>query len=151
MSHSWENIRNQVREFRSELTSIYPAQVLSTYRDFYIYNDTLYFLSNNQNNGELTPSRYLSMYKVDLTQCKHLILFVLLLLIVFVVPTSLLKNTLAFSEYIEEKGTTRPIQGVSTMSITENIILFTFQNSIYMGHPNSVKRKQRDDYKLFLI
>jgi hypothetical protein len=69
MSQSWDAIRNQVRQFRNELTSIYPVQVLAITKDFYIYKDTLYFLSNNRS-SDLTPSRHLNIYKVDLTQCK---------------------------------------------------------------------------------
>lgn len=69
MNQSWDVVRNQVRQFRADLTSIYPVQVLAVVKDFCIHNNILYFLSNNRTPGDLTPSRYLNIYKVDLKQC----------------------------------------------------------------------------------
>jgi hypothetical protein len=59
----------------------------------------------------------------------------------------ILVNTLAFSDYIaleEKEGISYQCQfripGVSTMTLKDELILFTFNNAIYIsGHDNMVK------------
>ena len=71
MSYTWDTIRNQVRQFRTDLTSIYPVQVLAVVKEFYIHKNTLYFLSNNRTSADLAPTRYFNIYKVDLNQREY--------------------------------------------------------------------------------
>lgn len=135
MNHSWDVIRNQVRQFRADLTSIYPVQVLAVVKDFCIHNNILYFLSNNRTPGDLTPSRYLNIYKVDLKQFDSLH------------NLTLLKSAIAFTDYtaLEEKegGSYHRqfrIPGVSTLTMSKDTILFTFNNAIYVGPIDSVPK-----------
>lgn len=69
MSCSWDFIRNQVRQFRTNIQSIYPIQVLSQIKDFTIHNNVLYFLSNNLAPTDVQSSRQMFIYQIELEQC----------------------------------------------------------------------------------
>ena len=81
MAYSWDYIRSQVRQFRSNLHSIYPIQVWTMTKDFRIHNRVLFYLSNNRDPNTITPTAQLQLYKIDLMQrmshtirwpCSHL-------------------------------------------------------------------------------
>lgn len=69
---SWDLIRSQVRQFRTNLQTIYPIQVLSLLKDFYFdaNNFNLYFLSNNHSStNDLTPpTRHLNLYCIHINE-----------------------------------------------------------------------------------
>jgi hypothetical protein len=69
MACSWDHIRSQVRQFRTNLQSAYPFQVLAIAKDFVIHKNTLYFLSNNQHSTDWCPTRHVQLYQVQLEQC----------------------------------------------------------------------------------
>ncbi|KAI8332948.1 Alpha/Beta hydrolase protein [Choanephora cucurbitarum] len=72
MAYSWDSIRSQVRQFRSNLHSIYPIQVWTLTKDFRIHNKVLFYLSNNRDPNTITPTAQLQLYKIDLVQLDHL-------------------------------------------------------------------------------
>jgi hypothetical protein len=69
MAYSWDHIRSQVRQFRTDLQNAYPVQVLTIIKDFTIHNNTLYFLSNNRHSADWSPTRHLQLYQIQLEQC----------------------------------------------------------------------------------
>lgn len=71
MSCSWDHIRSQVRQFRTNLQNAYPTQVLTILKDFTIHNKILYLLSNNQDPSEWSPTRHMQLYQVQLEQCTN--------------------------------------------------------------------------------
>lgn len=72
MSYSWDLIRNQVKEFRIKLQTIYPLQVFATVKDFvFDSSHNLYFLSDHLAlTNEVNPGRQLHLYKINLDQGK---------------------------------------------------------------------------------
>lgn len=70
MSYSWDLVRSKVRQFRTNFQSIYPIQVLAIIKDFSVHSNILYFLSNNLTSADLTLSRKVLLYQVDLAHCK---------------------------------------------------------------------------------
>ena len=70
MNYSWDTIRDQVRDFRTNLQAIYPLQILSTVKEFTIdASNQLYFLSDHLAlANEISPSRNLQLYHVDLNK-----------------------------------------------------------------------------------
>jgi hypothetical protein len=72
MSYRWDLIRSQVRQFRTNLQSIYPIQILTIIKDYYFdnKNNILYFISNKSNSPELAPTRHLQLHQVNLNTCK---------------------------------------------------------------------------------
>lgn len=70
MNYSWDLVRNQVREFRAKLHSIYQPQALATVKDFiFDSSHNLYFLSDYLTiTNEASPNRYLHLYKVNVNQ-----------------------------------------------------------------------------------
>lgn len=73
MSYSWDQIRSQIRQFRTNLQSVYPMQVLAIVKDFVIYKDSLFFLSNNSNSTDATPFRNLQLYQIKLDSSEEYI------------------------------------------------------------------------------
>ena len=64
--YTWDQIRSQVRSFRTRAQAAFPFHALTTIKDFSFDpgNEKVYFLSNNQN-GDGTMSRYLTLYEAD--------------------------------------------------------------------------------------
>ena len=64
--YTWDQIRSQVRSFRTRAQAAFPFHALTTIKDFSFdpENEKVYFLSNNQN-GDGTMSRYLTLYEAD--------------------------------------------------------------------------------------
>jgi hypothetical protein len=84
MSYSWDVIRSQVRQFRTNLQSIYPIQMLSITKDF-IFDDynNLLFLSNNHYfiNDTTQVSRHLLLYQINLTEEEgRVVVYILIIL-----------------------------------------------------------------------
>ncbi|KAG2221893.1 hypothetical protein INT45_012537 [Circinella minor] len=64
--YTWDQIRSQVRSFRTRAQAAFPFHALTTIKDFSFdpVNERVYFLSNNQNvDGSM--SRYLTLYEAD--------------------------------------------------------------------------------------
>lgn len=144
MNHSWEHTRTQVRQFRANLQTIYPVQVLAITKDFAIHGNVLYFLSNNRDASDWCPTRHMQIYQSRLDQCDtrqiqqqdgpHY------LAAISTIP--LMERSLAYTDYIalgeSELDTStcyRQLQlpGVSTFDIKDDTIMFTFHHDVYVG------------------
>ncbi|KAI7899154.1 uncharacterized protein BX663DRAFT_222052 [Cokeromyces recurvatus] len=164
MKHSWEQIRNQVRQFRNNLQSLYPIQVLATVKDFVIHNNTLYFLSNTcYPTIDLCPTRNLFLYEINLDQIDQLTIDESTLNSIFsnknnntkeylklVNKLPLLDRSLIFKEYTslfkKENDDTSyfyqllQIQGMTQFEIKEDVILFTFRDDIFVAKIGKVMK-----------
>ncbi|GAA5798512.1 hypothetical protein HPULCUR_003916 [Helicostylum pulchrum] len=134
MSCSWDLVRNQVRQFRTNIQSIYPIQVLSLIKDFTIHNNVLYFLSNNLAPVDLPSCRRVFIYQIELKQFDY---FYSILdqeknYLTAASKLPVLDKTLVFSEYLFQ-DTVLPIGGVTSMSIGKEVIMFTFNDHIYIS------------------
>ncbi|KAI8977946.1 Alpha/Beta hydrolase protein [Pilobolus umbonatus] len=118
MTYSWDNIRNQVRDFRVHLQSTYPLQVLTVMKDFTLDDHHLYFLSNT--NTEHNHSRYLQIYKVELSEFSRL------------------DWKPVFTEYIESKD---KYSGITHYHIKDNNVLFTVNNGVYLGQIGNTPKR----------
>ncbi|KAI9477965.1 MAG: hypothetical protein EXX96DRAFT_569098 [Benjaminiella poitrasii] len=156
MSYTWEQIRNQVRQFRSNLQTSYPIQVLAILKDFVVHNNVLYFLSNTCHPAiDACPSRNLLLYQIDLNQFDHLEHDDITTLLPFDIENKntkdyltavnklpLLDTCLLFKEYTTKDENNEhsnhfqrllQVQGMVNFEIKGNVILFTFIDDIFVA------------------
>lgn len=149
MNYSWDHIRTQVRQFRTNLQLIYPVQVLAIAKDFVIHNNVLYFLSNNRNSSDWCPTKHMQIYQISLEQFYNHIIQDDNNYLNNISNIPILKRSLVYTDYIAlvekklDKSTfyqQLQILGVSTFEIKDHNILLTFNNDIYVGEIGKVKK-----------
>ncbi|KAI7873076.1 Alpha/Beta hydrolase protein [Mucor mucedo] len=139
MSHSWDHVRNGVRQFRTNFQSMYPVQVLTVVKDFTVHCNNLYFLSNHVTSADTCPSRKISLHKVNL----HTLNTVPIpqtednnyLTATRQLPLS--DTSITFTDYLsqDEKGNTvqTPLPGISSMERLDNTLMLTCNGNIYIS------------------
>ncbi|CEG69475.1 hypothetical protein RMATCC62417_05541 [Rhizopus microsporus] len=149
MNYSWDTIRDQVRDFRTNLQAIYPLQILSTVKEFTIdASNQLYFLSDHLAlTNEISPSRNLQLYHVDLnkipysdwlnksdrmTEAEYL---------AACSKASLLEWNVLFEEYCNPKtGTHFRLQSITSYDIKDDTVMFTSHNGIFISKMEQIPR-----------
>lgn len=148
MSYSWDLIRNQVKEFRIKLQTIYPLQVFATVKDFvFDSSHNLYFLSDHLAlTNEVNPGRQLHLYKINLDQAKmdwvhnDEELNATDYLAAYSQMTTLQWKNL-FKEYSHgDSGTHFRVQGMDSFDIKDDTIMFTFKNDIYISKAEHIPK-----------
>lgn len=148
MNYSWEHTRTQVRQFRANLQTIYPVQVLAITKDFAIHGNVLYFLSNNRDASDWCPTRHMQIYQSRLDQCDtHMIQHDGKDYLAAISTIPLMERSLVYNDYIAlvenelDKSTLyRQLQlpGVSTFDIQDDAIMLTFHHDVYVGRIGKV-------------
>ncbi|KAI9488725.1 hypothetical protein BDB00DRAFT_32393 [Zychaea mexicana] len=167
--YTWDQIRSQVRSFRSRTQAAFPFHALTTIKDFHFDAtlNKLYFLSNNQN-ADGTMSRHLTLYEVEYgddniattTQSQlpaldehpyltRLFKFPLAEWApVFTKYTTASVSTLdddimfSSSDTGGDDSNLHPIQGIAQYQMAGNKVLFSFNGGVYLGDVGRVSQRK---------